>query len=293
MEVESVSEVAESSILLFYGWWQIAVCFFAFFGLMSIWYHLGRKQKEFGQVWLAISILVWGFSGIIEVVFSSVDVPNKGIYLNGIRSIFSLLNSLFILLALPWFRYLPPLLKPLIQSGYWRLLVTLPFIFSLLPTINRMLTANEDSFINELDVYYSVFTLVFLGYVLWESFERRKLKMLALLSAVCILTTLAAQGFKLFGSDIDQTLFSAIFKTCLIMLFFALALSWVRELSIKVISDSAKLSLSLKRAKTPGGKFQHEVMLSGVAGNSSFILTQALFNLLCKFATQKMLGEGW
>ncbi|MEP1034790.1 hypothetical protein [Ekhidna sp.] len=293
MSDESISGIEESSILLFYGWWQMAVCFFAFLGLLAIWFHLGRKQKDFGQVWLALSILAWSFSGTCEIIFSLVENENKELYLNGTRSIFSLFNSLFILLALPWFRYLPSLLKPLIQSRFWKLFVGLPFLFSLLPTLNRMSSSNEQSFINELDVYYAVLTLIFLGYVLWESFAKRRLKMLAWLSVVCILTTLIAQGYKLIGSDINQTLFSAIFKTSLIMLFFALALSWVRELSFQIIPEVEKLSLSLTRVRKVGGKFDHIVKLSGIAGNSTFPLSQALFNLLLKFAMSRKSGKDW
>lgn len=45
------------------------VCLFAFLGLMTIWYHIGRKQKDLGQVFLALSILCWSLSGGVELVF--------------------------------------------------------------------------------------------------------------------------------------------------------------------------------------------------------------------------------
>ena len=124
----------EQQILTFYGTWQMVVCLFAFFGLMAIWWHLGKKQGDFGQVWLALSILSWSVSGAFEVILSP-DASNP-VYIEGIRSIFSLFNSLFILLSLPWFRYLPERVAPIIKSGYWKYIVGLPFIFSILPTIN-------------------------------------------------------------------------------------------------------------------------------------------------------------
>lgn len=283
-----------TDVQVFYGWWQMAVCLFAFFGLMSIWWHLGKKQGDFGQVWLALSILSWSFSGAIEVLFAHLGLEDNDIYLNGARSIFSLFNSLFILLSLSWFRYLPELMRPLIQSRYWVFVVGLPFVFSLLPTISRMISGKGQAFVNELDVYYAVLTLVFLGYVLWESFEKRRLKLLAWLSLLCILTTLIAQGYKLTGSAINLTLFSAIFKTTLIMLFFALALSWVKELADNVIPESSSLFLTFSRKKKDTGKLQHQVTVFGIKGKTSPVtLSQANFNLLLTFALKKASGSDW
>ena len=48
---------------LFYGWWQFVVCLFAFAAMMAIWKHIGRKQGDFGMVWLALSVLCWNISG--------------------------------------------------------------------------------------------------------------------------------------------------------------------------------------------------------------------------------------
>ena len=148
----------------------------------------------------------------------------QGAQLEGWRSVCSLFNSLFILFALPWFRYLPKPIYGLIKSKYWYYLVGVPFLFSLLPTISKMVTAQDYHLISELDVYYSTLTLVFLGYVLFWSFAKRRLIILAYLSVLCILVTFTAQILKLTGSSINQLLFSSIFKTSLIMIFFALAL---------------------------------------------------------------------
>jgi len=114
----------------------------------------------------------------------------------------------------------------LIKSKYWYYIIGLPFLFSMLPTISKMISGNEYILIRESDFYYGIFTLIFLGAVLWESFLKRRLNFLAGLSILVILFTLLAQFYKLTDSNFDL-LFSAIFKTSLIMLFFALALSWV------------------------------------------------------------------
>ncbi len=283
-----------NDILLFYGWWQFAVCLFAFVALMAIWWHIGRRQNDFGQVWLALSVLCWSISGVIEIYFKSTEV-NSLMVLDGWRSVLSLLNSLFILLALPWFRYLPESIEHIIKSKYWIYIVGVPFIFSILPTLSRMISGNPMTMMGELDVYYAIFTLGFLGYVLWESFVKRRLKALAWLSLVCILIVLVAQIYKLSGNSINLTLFSAIFKTSLIMIFFALALSWVKELSENIIPETKDLSIYFEKLKDDSGKYEQHIFLKGLPGNSKrkVRLTPASYELFLKFAHRRKTGKDW
>lgn len=308
--------LVERALLNFYGWWQFAVCLFAFVGLMGIWYHIGRRQGDLGQVWLAVSVLCWSISGLVEVIYSGgldpsglYDNPvllpdgaefmqpaqNSGLSLDtsvglaGWRSILSLLNSLFILLALPWFRYVPTPIEPLVKSRFWYLIVGIPFLFSLLPTLSRLWSNQPGGFINELDVYYALFTVIFLGYVLWSSFARRRLPLLAGLAVVCILITIVAQLYKFGNNDLDLTLLSAIFKTSLIMMFFALALSWVKELSEAPQFDRQGLRIALRTEKDEKGKMQRMVRLDGIVGKdiSDIPLSPALFELLQTFLDRR------
>ncbi len=278
----------DNEILSFYGWWQFAVCLFAFVGLLAIWWHIGKRQNDFGQVWLALSVLCWSISGAVEVYYTQHDLIDNSL-VDGWRSILSLLNSLFILLALPWFRYLPKPIGHIIKSKYWIYIVGLPFLFSMLPTLSKMALGSSLSVISELDVYYAFLTLGFLGYVLWESFAKRRLKILAWLSLMTILITLIAQLYKLTNSSINLTLFSAIFKTSLIMLFFALALSWVKELAENVIPVSQNFFINFKKQKSAVGKLEQFVLLKGLPGGSErkVLLTPASYELFLRFATRK------
>lgn len=293
-------------ILYYFGFWQTFTCLFAFIGLIAIWYHIGRKKGDFGQVWLALSILCWSISGMVEVEYghqlsvylASPDVNDPEWFssteatLTGWRSILSLLNSLFILLALPWFRYLPKFLEPIIKSSYWPLIVGLPFLFSLLPTISKLVTGGGVQFISELDVYYSILTLAILGWVLWESFVKRRLKLLAYLSVVCIITTFAAQLFKLTSLEENQILFSAIFKTSLIMIFFALALSWVKDLTERIAIKSEDIYFHLSKVKT-GRTFQNTLATRGILDGSTktINLTNKNYDLLSRFVTKRKSGD--
>ncbi len=280
----------DCDLLSFYGWWQFTVCVFAFLALMSIWWHFGRRQKDLGQVWLALSVLAWCFSGLLEVYFSRKPL-NDILYLEGWRSIFSLANSLFILLALPWFRYLPKFLEPIIKGGFWKYIVGIPFLFCLGPTLHKLIAGKIYGLVREPDVYYAIFTLIFLGAVLWESFARRRLKTLSWLSLLCILIILTAQFFKLSGSSSNLLILSAIFKTCLIMLFFALAFSWVKELAENVIPKSTNMTLVFSKEKTESGKWTPTIVLNGFPGTKErkVFLGPSSNELLLKFA-QKCKG---
>lgn len=278
-----------------YGWWQFSVCLFAFLALVAIWYHIGKKQGDFGQVWLAISILCWSFSGLVDI-FSYQKDGATGIWHDGLQSIFSLLNSLFILLALPWFRYLPKIFEGLIKSKFWPMVVGVPFLFALLPTFFKIVSGDTVPTIKELDVYYALLTLVFLGAVFWESFQKRRLPLLAWLSMATVLITLIAQIYKLLDDSANLLLFSAIFKTALIMLFFALALSWVKELIETVIPIPSALHLHLRGIDKTAGTSKCLLEVGGFPGdeNREIMLTPALYQLLKVFATQKLsTPTGW
>ena len=273
---------------------------------MSIWYHIGKKQKDFGQVWLALSILCWSMSGAAIVYFNnrmqwSVSIDNLPLFeatqlhMSGWLSILSLLNSLFILLALPWFKHLPKFIEPIIKSKYWALIVGLPFLFSLLPTISKLFSEGQGSLISELDVYYSVLTLLVLGMVLWESFVKRRLTLLAYLSVFCILITFAAQVYKLTDDDTNQILFSSIFKTSLIMIFFALALSWVKDLTEKISSTSSDVYLKAFRIKKNEKSMVNKLSIQGLksAKEKTIELSNKNYDIMTSFMKRKMIGNEW
>ncbi len=288
LNYQNLDTSSSTEISMFYGWWQFSVCLFAFFCFMAIWYHIGKRQKDYGPVWLALSILCWTFSGLVEIVF--LDNGTVGAHFKeGLRSTFSLLNSLFILMALPWFKYLPKPFAPIIKSRFWTYIIGIPFLFALLPTLYKMFLAREASVINELDVFYALLTLIFLGFVLWESFKKRRLPLLGWLSTITILITLVAQIYKLLDNTINLLLFSAIFKTALIMLFFALALSWVKELTETVIPEPHQLRFLFSKNK-------QAVSIKGFPGYEDRVvqLTPALYKLLKTFALRKLnTPEGW
>lgn len=321
---ELINHITNLELLSFYGWWQFGVCLFASVALLAIWRHIGRKQGDLGQVWLAMSVMCWSVSGLVDMYYSTSFLRNWQSVLEGLpdvsdfvlseqvsnaeineeasslswniwRSVFSLLNSLFILLALPWFRYIPKQIEGLIHSKFWIYIVGLPFVFALLPTLSHLISPNVSPLIRETDVYYSILTLIFLGMVMWSSFAKRRLPILAWLSLLCILITFVAQVYKVIGSEQEVMLFSAIFKTSLIMIFFALALSWVKELSENTIADLNQIKFKLERIQLTPTQVSHQVEMMMDQKTYQFKLTETYYNILEQFVTKKKENQqgGW
>lgn len=276
----------------FYAYWQLFFCGFAFLGLISIYWHIGRHRHDQGQVWLALAVLCWSLSGAVDLCFGQDD--DQTTLQLGLRSILSLCNSFFILLSLPDFKYIPERIEPLIKSKMWIYLISVPFGLAIAQTLTTIFLKNTTQFIHEMDVYYALLTLGFLGSVLWTSFINRRLPMLAYLSIICIVITLVAQLYKMTDSTIDENLFSAIFKSCLIMLFFALALSWVKELMENVIPEARHIVLSLINRKTEEGQYQKIAAISGITSNRpvDITLTQSSYDLLDAFITARQ-TDSW
>lgn len=320
--MSTLDHLINAKTLNFYGWWQAVTCFFAFLALMAIWWHLGKRKKDYSQIWLALSVLCWSITGIVEIIYTRIlqsnllefidadsinstsselsltQLDSINIYtfqLDGYSSLLSLANSFFILMALPWFKHIPKSIHSIVKSRYWIFIIGLPFVFSVLPTVSKVILNKSYGMINELDVYYSILTLGFLGYVLWESFDKRRLKLLAWLSVVCILITFTAQILKVSGNEIDMRIFSAIFKSALIMIFFALALSWVKDLAENILPSAGQLFIGLISKVTSSDKVSRLLRINGIPGKKDLHipLTQGQFELMDLFIKSKLDNDKW
>lgn len=299
---------ASTALHLFYGYWQIVICCFAFLALLSIWQHITKnlapKQRDYGLVWLSLAILVWALSGILEVFYGT-NYTNSQFDLTryeGLKSMLSIFNSAFILLALPRFKHVPATIRPVVQSDSWRWLVFSTFGFSAVLTLLMLmgvLIPKRITLISSVDLIYAIFTLFFLGLTLWASFAKRGLKVLAYLAVISIAFTLAAQVLKLGNSDFLKILLNCSFKTILIVLFFALALSWVEELGKTTLLPAVKtLQLNLYTRKSKAHKLEYLALLSlpAFAFQQEISFTEKPFQLLLRFAEKrKMEGPdgGW
>ena len=296
----------EALLQLFYGYGQVSVCTFAGVALLAIWHHVTRgrdlRQRDPGLLWLSISVLVWGLSGWVEVAQAHTIAGSAADHLRfeGWKSMLSIFNSAFILLALPRFRHLPRLIKPIVQSDSWRILVGVSFTFASILTLLMLagwIVPVKTQFIYAIDLAFAVFTLFFLGLTVWNSFEKRGLRLLAYLAAFSIAFTLLAQVFKLTDAPFYKMLLNGTFKSILITLFFALALSWVEEMAKTTVKEASTAGFLLFNQRRDGNKWLHEIILHlpPYLKGQRLVLTEKNYALLQAFAESKKEApqEGW
>lgn len=303
-----------SQLFYFFGLWQIVICVFSFIALLSIWNYIVRenaqREKDYGLVWLSLAVLVWAFSGVVEVFYASslethlsknqnFDNFDKTKF-EGMRSILSILNSAFILLAIPCFKHLPKNIAGILKSEAWKWLVGITFFLSALFTVfmlTGVTTPGRPTFINSVDSVYGVFTLFFLGLILWTSFEKRNLKVLAWLSVICIATTLIAQVLKIFETDFWRIFFSCTFKTILILLFFALVMSWIKELSKNYLPKADEMFVFFEKINSKNGQkdFSAVLTLPPNIKMKKVFFTEKTYGLFFKFGQRRKENEngGW
>ncbi len=300
-----------ASLYKFYGWWQIVVGLFAFVALLSIWQHITKDQeqgqKDYGLLWLCFAVLAWALTGVVDIAYagalntSALDAKEQVFY-KGLRSILSMSNSALILLALPCFKHIPKVIYHIIKSQVWRFVVITTFTFSSLLTalmFLEIIVPAKPAFIATVDLIYAIFTLVFLGLILWASFENRGLKAMAYLTASCIAFTLVAQVLKIYPSDFWRLCFDCIFKTILIMLFFALALSWVQELAKDLLAKPEEMHIVFLQKKNMQGKFEFSTILTvpPMIQTQQVFFTEKPFELFLKFAQKSITApsekEAW
>lgn len=312
----NLSSIPQPAVFYFYGYWQAILCLFSTFALLSIWWHIGRKEKDYGLLWLSVAVFWWSLSGLVELFYANqlteiiqshrgnliqmgADLIPLQTKVESGRSILSLFNSAFILLALPCFKHIPKRIAPIIQAPTWTFIVVLPLVISLSVNIGILFgvfTPSQIPFINTLDfVYAIVITLPFLGWILWDSFAKRKLNILAWLALICIGLTLIAQISKLNENYLFKVIASSIFKPMLIMLFFALALSWVKELAEHVLPAPHQMGLSFFTKKVESGRMDHFITLTvpSIAYHESIKLTKSRHQLLFKFAQALKSNDPW
>ena len=314
--INRLLELPQPAVFYFYGYWQFILCLFSAIALFGIWWHIGRKAKDNGLIWLSLAILCWSLSGFVEIYYANnLDLGIREYWQEGKdikallgpvetkvesgRSILSLFNSVLILLALPCFRHIPKPIEPIILSPSWRFIVVGPFLISISVNIGILLgvfSTTQTKFINSFDFVYAILiTLPFLGWVLWASFAKRNLKILAWLSLICIALILIAQISKLNEDYLFKVISSSTFKPMLIMLFFALALSWVKELAEHPLPGPNQMQLSFFRLKTDSGRIENQIQLSvpPLIKEQKITLTKSRFQLLNKFARNLHSDNPW
>ncbi len=231
----------------FYLITELLISLIGGFLLLSIWLVIQNKFKQKltseisvkrfdkGLLFISFSVFVWSFSSLLILVFNKFNT-NEWIILIS-QNMFSILNSLFLILALYYFDNSPEYLYNNKKSTK-RIL----FFFVGLSLLSLIIALTFGETINTLGIRFNTIpdlllsaTLTwFLILSLYRTFYNRKMKSVAIIAVLSIIVLFITQvpyvfNFENYSFSID--LAKLIAKTTLIFIFLVLGTSWVLELS--------------------------------------------------------------
>lgn len=231
----------------FYLLTELLISLIGGFLLLSIWLVVQSKFKQKltseisvkrfdkGLLFISFSVFVWSFSSLLILVFTQFNT-NEWIILIS-QNMFSILNSLFLILALYYFDNSPEYLYNNKKSTtrilfFFIGLSLLSLIIAL--TFGETMTTYGIRFNTIPDLLLSATLTWFLMLSLYRTFYNRKMKSVAIIAILSIVILFITQvpyvfNFENYLSSID--LAKLIAKTTLIFIFLVLGTSWVLELS--------------------------------------------------------------
>ena len=231
----------------FYLITELLISLIGGFLLLSIWLvvqnkfqqkltsEISVKRFDKGLLFISFSVFVWAISSLLILVFTKFNTSGWIILIS--QNMFSILNSLFLILALYYFDNSPEYLYNNKKSTK-RILVFFIGIslISLLIALffGETIKTYGIRFNTIPDVLLSVILSWFLILSLYRTFYNRKMKSVAIIAVFSILVLFITQvpyvfNFEDYISIIE--LAKLISKTTLIFLFLVLGTSWVLELS--------------------------------------------------------------
>ncbi len=238
-----IPEFANGALMVISGFAGLILCMF--------WVHvrnLERKGRDQGFLYLGAGLLLWATMYALELGFPSQGngAADQGHFFDRfLRRVLSTTNSALFLMTLPLFEHgferWHGRLDFFHNPTKWRRVVLPAAATTLVLTLLtfRIFQDKQDEWLAGLpETIFSVVSIMSLGYAIVVSFWRRRLPSMAVLTAIVLLGLLVVQGAVPFlnsgGADGDNGdgwiyLLRVCTHTLLVMLFFALAFTWIRE----------------------------------------------------------------
>jgi hypothetical protein len=216
--------------------------------LLALWYNIrarfqqlleeddSQKRVDKGLLYLSLAMFVWVLSGCwiyggTELNFTQTQGYNIAI------NLFSIINNMFLLLALFYFYYAPGFIyhnKKNIKKIIGAIILTsvLTFVLPFVLGENNIVQNIRISGIP--DLLLSAFLSYLLGVSFYRTFAYRGLKVIGVISILVIVLIFVSQlseVFLTFGNDFSNNFIKIIAKTSLISLFLVLATTWVIRLA--------------------------------------------------------------
>lgn len=272
--------------------------------LMAIWFNIRtrfqqlleedetQKRVDKGLLYLSFAMLIWVFAGCwtyIGTIFSFTETQGYQLGSN----LFSIVNNMFLLLALFYFYYAPKFIYNN-EKNIKKIVVLIIGVSVLTFILPPILAENNEIFnlrISSIpDLALSGFLCYLLGVSFYRTFAYRGLKVVGVISVFVIFLTFASQlseVFINFGNDFTNNFIKICAKTSLISIFLVLATTWVirlanmpkpNEMSISFLDwNLIKISIPTK------GIFDQTI---------DFGSKTTQYKNLLKFALRRKFGEG-
>ncbi len=231
--------------------YTLAHIFISFNGgllLLAIWYNISKRFKvilqaddskkriDKGLLYLSLSMFVWVLSGCLSYAVHLYSYEKTNLYLSWIR-LFSIINDLFLLLALFYSDYAPAFIYKNEKniSKIIGVVLLMAFLTLLLPYLLGAGDITLGIRISALpDFLLSGFLAVLLLLSFYRTFVHRGLKVVAVVSSIVIVLIFASilpDVFCHLNDRFTTDLVKIIAKTSFIAITLVLTTSWVIELA--------------------------------------------------------------
>lgn len=237
-----------TEVARFYMLSHIFISFIGAVLLIAIWYNIrsrftqlleeddSQKRVDKGLLYLSFAVFIWVFAGCwsyAATVFSFVGTQTYQLGVN----LFSIVNNMFILLALFYFYYAPQFIYNN-EKNIKKIIIVIigvSVLTFLLPMVLKEHNIMQGLKISGIpDLILSGFLCYLLGISCYRTFAYRGLKIVGVLSIVVILLVFISQlseVFIHFGNDFTNDFIKICAKTSLISIFLVLATTWVIRLA--------------------------------------------------------------
>lgn len=216
--------------------------------LLAIWFNIRQrfsqlleendteKRIDKGLLYLSLAMFIWVVSGCWSYTGYYFSFENT-ISFQLIEHMLSVVNNMFLLLALFYFYYAPRF----IYNNKKNINIILALIaITAISTILLSIYYKENDTLNSInisatpDLILSAFLCSLLGISLFRTFANRGLKIVGVISILIMLLVFSSQlseVFINFGNDFSNNFIKIIAKTSLICIFLVLATTWVIRLA--------------------------------------------------------------
>lgn len=195
-----------------------------------------QKRVDSGLLYLSLAMFIWVVSGIWAYTSQRFEFSETILYQIGVN-LLSIINNLFLLLALFYFYYAPKFIYN--NTKNVKIIIGMIIAVTSVTLLMSSIFGNNNIYYNIKlnaipDLLLSGFLCFLLVVSFYKTFVHRGLKIVATISVIVMVLIFVSQLPEIFLSltnDFATYLIKIIAKTSLISLFLVLATSWVIQLA--------------------------------------------------------------